>query len=963
MQTKNLLTRFRALFFLLRNKIWKIAFLVVLVTLTSIGLYLVLSNSSNIAMAAGNTYYVRADGTLLAANKANATSPDSPNTALSMAQVKVASFSAGDRVLFSSQGGNYVEILSLPSGGSGVSAEITYANVSGETPVITVSASPIINTNLKSNVKIEGFSIINTGAVNSNAGVRIRGGSNITIRNMNIDMGGYGYNIISYTNSSGPTINNLIIENTAMVNAGSTLNPLYIFNDQGTVNTNISISDVSTGVNNYGIYISNANGLIISTASSTGVFLSSVQSGSISGATIASNLSGNANVATRILNSTAINITNMSYTGNDYPLTITGSSNITLSSISSTGNTTRSWRVNGTSSDITFSNCVQTNAGGYIVTDTANNVTFNDCITTNPGTTGFSALLNAHDITYNNTEDNGGAGGGYIAMDNVYNIRYNKARSINTGGDGFVASDAAHDIAWDKAYSYGNGDKTSASSGDGFTAHGTNYNIYCYSCIAAYNTVSGYAMIDNSSGGIYNSIAYKNSGNWSLEGGSKLDQVRAGFYLQLSGNNPITGLSWEVNNSIGYENYPREIFVNTTPYAVFNYNIYKPTSDNLFATINSGASNISWDTYHSVNGLETNSRNADPLFISSSDYHLQPTSPAIDSGKDLGIATDYSEKQRYDNPVIANTGDVGLFAKDYVDIGAYEYVLPPAPTLSSVTNPSQIDWYTSNEPQITIDQTSPTTVYKYLVNQTLQPAIESVLAGTDLLGATLNLSTENISSEGVWYVHVIALNLDGGFSTNYSTYILKYDSTAPVDFTPTVDSSDSVNGNITLIFETTDIISGIASYRYKIGSGLYGTAITSPYVLDTRSLITGDYIATIIATDYANNIREHSVTFSVDKVEPALYSNSSSTTSVSNSVTEGDISNIIASAGTIDRAENLDSTFSSSASSVKDTSTVSDSGEILPQKAENNFLSILIWSAVGLLAVFLFIGVKYFFKK
>gem|GEM_PF-1190443 len=741
-----------------------------LFALLAFGAFLVLPKLQP-AHAAGNTYYVRADGTVAAADKANATSPSAAATSLNMAQVKLASFAAGDHVLFSSQGGGYTEVLNLPSGGTGVGNEITYANVPTETPTITAAVGPIINTNLKSNVIIDGFSLIYSGVATYDSGVRIRGGSNFTIRNMTINMGGHGENIATYTNGSGPVISNLTIENVALSNNASNQWPIFLWNDQGTVNTNITIINANTGTNNYGIYVWNASGVTLDTITSTGIRYENVQNGSIDTATIASSLNGNSNVGIKTAGSSDITINDVSYTGNDFPFTITNSNDVILSAVSSTGNTLRSWKVDGTSSNIDFSDCTQTSAGGFTVTGTANNVTFDGCTTTNPSTTGFSALLNAHDITYNNTVVTNGGQGGYIAMDNVYDLTYNGSQAILTNNDGFVTANAAHDIIWQNTYAYGNGDKTSTSAGDGFTTHDTNYNIYCYNCIAAYNTASGFAMTGTSSGKIYNSIAYQNAGNWSLEGGGKVDQTRGGYYIQLSGNNPTTGLSWEINNSIGYENYPREIFVNTIPYATFDYNLYKPTNENVFATINSGANNISWNTYHVTDGLEPNSLNADPDFVTpGTDFSLLSTSPAIDTGVDMNLATDYAGKQRYDMPGVANTGSAGSYSKNYVDIGAYEYVTPPNPTLSSTACPSQTTYCLDTTPDITVTNTSSTTSFKYLVDQILAPAKAAVEAGTADADGAFTVPSGQISPHATYYIHVIAKNLDGDYSDNYSTY-------------------------------------------------------------------------------------------------------------------------------------------------------------------------------------------------
>jgi hypothetical protein len=93
--------------------------------------------------AVGNTYYVRNDGGVSCANKANATNPAAAATSLNMSQVNACTFSAGDSVLFSSQGSSYATALIIPSGGS-VGNKINYTNVLGETPQITASASPMI---------------------------------------------------------------------------------------------------------------------------------------------------------------------------------------------------------------------------------------------------------------------------------------------------------------------------------------------------------------------------------------------------------------------------------------------------------------------------------------------------------------------------------------------------------------------------------------------------------------------------------------------------------------------------------------------------------------------------------------------------------------------------------------------------------------------------------------------------
>lgn len=76
-------------------------------------------------------YYVRADGT---ASKDAATGPPGdPSKAMSLETFNASSFSPGDRIGFSDQGGDFQGHLVIPSGGSEESA-VVYAGLPGETP-------------------------------------------------------------------------------------------------------------------------------------------------------------------------------------------------------------------------------------------------------------------------------------------------------------------------------------------------------------------------------------------------------------------------------------------------------------------------------------------------------------------------------------------------------------------------------------------------------------------------------------------------------------------------------------------------------------------------------------------------------------------------------------------------------------------------------------------------------------
>jgi hypothetical protein len=96
---------------------------------------------------------------------------------------------------------------------------------------------------------------------------------------------------------------------------------------------------------------------------------------------------------------------------------------------------------------------------------------------------------------------------------------------------------------------------------------------------------------------------------------------------------------------------------------IIDNNIYYKTSKSY--TKNWIWKTVTYDTFASykeaMSGLspaqDVNSLSADPLFASSSDFHLQSTSPAINAGVDVGLTEDYE-----------GNSIVGL-----PDIGAYEY--------------------------------------------------------------------------------------------------------------------------------------------------------------------------------------------------------------------------------------------------------------------------------------------------
>lgn len=299
------------------------------------------------------------------------------------------------------------------------------------------------------------------------------------------------------------------------------------------------------------------------------------------------------------------------------------------------------------------------------------NITFTDCAASaGTAATGFR-IDGGSNFNFIRCTVSECTGNGFGVEGSTFDVDYLNCIASDGEADGFSVEGTAHDISYTNCISDGNGNKSSTSRGDGFTAHNTNYNIDYHYCITVGNTASGFGLVGATSGNVYNCVCYNNGGDWTGEGG--LDQNRGGIYLPVTGDNPTTGYSWIIKNCIFFNNYPVEYHVEGVGKDLIeaDYNCYYPLDNEEMATLNGLGTKISWDTYHAL--YESNSFNDDPKFINvnpsfGNDFHLQSTSPCIDTGIDVGLISDFDG-----NPIVGN-----------VDVGSYEfqYIIPvPVPTL------------------------------------------------------------------------------------------------------------------------------------------------------------------------------------------------------------------------------------------------------------------------------------------
>ena len=237
----------------------------------------------------------------------------------------------------------------------------------------------------------------------------------------------------------------------------------------------------------------------------------------------------------------------------------------------------------------------------------------------------------------------------------------------------------------------------------------------------------------------------------------------------------IDGGKGTYKNNILYDNgknyYDYEFFTTSDTYFLdSDYN-------NYFHSVNGSnyyyhGEAYSFSGWKTASGMDQHSILADPKFVdlTNSNYELQLDSPLIDSGLDVNFSTDYADKKMYDLPTVSNTGSGGNYSRQYVDIGACEYTIPPVPTLSSTSHPSIDILYSNTTPTIIVSPSSITTTYKYIVSKSTNVPLSSVLTGIPVSTSIFTVGDGIIDRSGTWYVYLVALNLDGDSSNSYATY-------------------------------------------------------------------------------------------------------------------------------------------------------------------------------------------------
>ncbi|MBI4281426.1 hypothetical protein HY625_01255, partial [Candidatus Uhrbacteria bacterium] len=258
---------------------------------------------------------------------------------------------------------------------------------------------------------------------------------------------------------------------------------------------------------------------------------------------------------------------------------------------------------------------------------------------------------------------------------------------------------------------------------------------------------------------------------------------------------------------------------------------------------------------------------------SATDYY--ETTPAGETVNSLNSAGSDDQWMQY-RAYLTSTGlDTPMVASATISYNTF----PATPSLSSVTHPSQTTFYPSATPLITITAGTPTPDhYHYLVNQTASPTIGAVAAGTQTAGS-FTVSGGAITSDGTWYVHVVAHDIGETNSANFASYTIKYDATAP---TSTALSFGSITASsITASASASDATAGLHAtpLYFERNSGTVSYGWTAGNWTDSGLSANTQYAYRVKVRDASATPNESSFTANQSKYTAANVPGSPSVTS------------------------------------------------------------------------------------
>jgi len=450
---------------------------------------------------------------------------------------------------------------------------------------------------------------------------------------------------------------------------------------------------------------------------------------------------------------------------------------------------------------IELQNNIMLDAQGIVVENNCQNITIKNCkihdihFSSNINAP-VNATKNAQGIIVYGTDGNNTITNLKILNNELYNCRlgYSEGIAVNGNVDGFeVSGNLVHDIT-NIGIDLIGFEGTSSNNTNDQARNGLIKNNIIYNCISPYATSGGIYIDGGKDIVVENNTAYHNG--YGIEIGcenvgkttdnitvrnnifydNEVSAMAFGGFDYPSGSGKVINSTFR-NNTCYYNDFSNQgngemylsytenciienniFYASTEGMALYqdiaslnlsmNYNLYYTTSNTLEFNLPSNISYVGLTAFSQATGYENNSVSLNPNFvtpsISSPDYHLQVTSPAINAGNpSYTVAAGETDMDNQNRAV-------GI-----IDCGADEYDL--ASNINTVPNLSQIKIYPNPSKGI---------FYSTLKGNFTIQVFD--IAGK-LIFSSINNSTVNLTSinSGVYFIKIKTVN------TVYTTKLFK----------------------------------------------------------------------------------------------------------------------------------------------------------------------------------------------
>lgn len=193
---------------------------------------------------------------------------------------------------------------------------------------------------------------------------------------------------------------------------------------------------------------------------------------------------------------------------------------------------------------------------------------------------------------------------------------------------------------------------------------------------------------------------------------------------------------------------------------------------------------------------------------------------------------------------------------------------PGPAAITSPTHPKQDQWYKNSSPEFKWQYDSDIIGVSYYLDNN-----PSGIPGPVSDGLLSSKNYEDLA-DGIWYFHLKLKNSFGwGAVSNYKVQI---DTVPPKQFAISfVDGKETENPCPESLFNTDDLLSGMAYYKVKVGEGAYNTIVAevvkndNPYLLPCQE--SGKKIVVVEAYDNAGNYTTSTEEVNIKLIAPPVF--------------------------------------------------------------------------------------------